>query len=88
MLHGMPLLLLVRVQRRTAHGQNIVLRPTVALVSFLPDTWRRRLNKFDWLIVVPYPFLTENTFPIRVGIYAGASVVAYASFRLLNELHG
>lgn len=36
---------------------------------------------------VPYPFLTENPFEIRVGIYGGASILALLSFWLLNALH-
>lgn len=36
---------------------------------------------------VPYPFLTENPFEIRVGIYAGASVIALGSFWIINAVH-
>jgi len=34
----------------------------------------------------PYPFLTENPFPIRVGIYFGATSIALVSFWILNSL--
>ncbi|KAF8797924.1 hypothetical protein BYT27DRAFT_7123766 [Phlegmacium glaucopus] len=37
--------------------------------------------------VFPYPFLTENTFPIRIGIYLGATLLATASFTIINGLH-
>ncbi|KAG1905975.1 FAR-17a/AIG1-like protein [Suillus fuscotomentosus] len=35
----------------------------------------------------PYPFLTENPFNIRVGIYAFVSFLAWSCFRLMNALH-
>ncbi|EIN07454.1 hypothetical protein PUNSTDRAFT_89781 [Punctularia strigosozonata HHB-11173 SS5] len=35
----------------------------------------------------PYPFLTENPFPVRCGIYFGALVLALAAFRGINSLH-
>jgi hypothetical protein len=36
---------------------------------------------------VPYPFLTENPFPVRCGIYCGAMVLALGAFRIINSLH-
>lgn len=39
------------------------------------------------LFTVPYPFLTDNPFNIRVGIYVGASAIALGSFWSLNALH-
>ncbi|PPQ80026.1 hypothetical protein CVT26_011911 [Gymnopilus dilepis] len=39
-------------------------------------------------ILVPYPFLTDNAFGIRVAIYTAASVLALLSFRLINFFHG
>ncbi|KAJ7098030.1 FAR-17a/AIG1-like protein [Mycena belliarum] len=35
----------------------------------------------------PYPFLTVNTFDIRLRIYAAAGALAYISFYALNALH-
>ncbi|KAI0807415.1 FAR-17a/AIG1-like protein [Fomes fomentarius] len=35
----------------------------------------------------PYPFLTHNTFNVRVGIYIGASTFAAVAFTVLNALH-
>ncbi|KAG1803625.1 FAR-17a/AIG1-like protein [Suillus plorans] len=35
----------------------------------------------------PYPFLTENPFNIRIGIYAFVSFLAWSCFRLMNALH-
>lgn len=37
--------------------------------------------------LVPYPFLTLNTFPVRVGIYSGATMMSYLFFQLLNAMH-
>jgi hypothetical protein len=37
--------------------------------------------------LVPYPFLTENPFNIRVGIYTFVSFLAWSCFRLMNALH-
>ena len=51
-----------------------------SMVLFL---WLLFLNLFT----VPYPFLTENPFSIRVGIYVGASAIALGSFWSLNALH-
>ena len=36
---------------------------------------------------VPYPFLTENTFPIRVVIYIVVTAIAFLSFRAINAVH-
>ncbi|KAF8969985.1 FAR-17a/AIG1-like protein [Flammula alnicola] len=36
--------------------------------------------------VFPYPFLTENTQPVRIGIYIGAIILSLSSFRLINSL--
>ncbi|KAF8201668.1 FAR-17a/AIG1-like protein [Pholiota molesta] len=35
----------------------------------------------------PYPFLTENPQEIRIGIYAGATILSLLSFRFINNLH-
>ncbi|KDR81504.1 hypothetical protein GALMADRAFT_239488 [Galerina marginata CBS 339.88] len=35
----------------------------------------------------PYPFLTENTLAVRIGIYLGATLLAIISFRVINYLH-
>ncbi|PPQ83341.1 hypothetical protein CVT25_003980 [Psilocybe cyanescens] len=35
----------------------------------------------------PYPFLTDNTLGIRIGIYVGATFIAMFSFKLINKLH-
>lgn len=35
----------------------------------------------------PYPFLTDNPFSIRLGIYAGAGSIAPLSFWILNSIH-
>jgi len=35
----------------------------------------------------PYPFLTENPFNIRIGIYAVATLLALLSFRGINFAH-
>ncbi|KAG0705903.1 FAR-17a/AIG1-like protein [Suillus ampliporus] len=35
----------------------------------------------------PYPFLTENPFNIRVGIYTFVSFLAWGCFRVINALH-
>ncbi|KAF9483902.1 hypothetical protein BDN70DRAFT_873302 [Pholiota conissans] len=35
----------------------------------------------------PYPFLTENPQEIRIGIYIGATVLSFFSFRFINSLH-
>ncbi|CAA7271803.1 unnamed protein product [Cyclocybe aegerita] len=37
--------------------------------------------------IFPYPFLTESTLPIRIGIYVGAAGLATVSFKLFNSLH-
>ena len=53
--------------------------------SFLPF-----LFEHLWLIyvsAVPYPFLTNNPYNIRVRIYAAASLFAAVAFMLLNALH-
>jgi hypothetical protein len=34
----------------------------------------------------PYPFLTENTFPVRVAIYSGATTLALLSFWGMNGI--
>ncbi|KAH7923523.1 hypothetical protein BV22DRAFT_578216 [Leucogyrophana mollusca] len=35
----------------------------------------------------PYPFLTENPFEIRVGIYLTVASLAWGCFRVINALH-
>lgn len=37
--------------------------------------------------IFPYPFLTENPLEIRLGIYACAIALAYASLWAINSLH-
>jgi len=37
--------------------------------------------------VFPYPFLTQNPFPIRLAIYGGATTVGGFSFLAMNALH-
>ena len=37
--------------------------------------------------LVPYPFLTDNPFKIRVGIYGAATLLSISLFRALNRLH-
>jgi len=37
--------------------------------------------------VFPYPFLTKNTFPVRVVIYSGATLLAFGSFIVINSFH-
>lgn len=37
--------------------------------------------------VVPYPFLTDNPFEIRLAIYVGAGMLAFSSFWLINRVH-
>ena len=47
----------------------------------------RSFTKFIPCNIVPYPFLTTSTFPVRVGIYLGAALLAIGSFRVINGLH-
>ncbi|KAH8078248.1 hypothetical protein HD553DRAFT_353048 [Filobasidium floriforme] len=35
----------------------------------------------------PYPFLPAASMPIRLAIYVGGTIFAYASFKVLNGLH-
>ncbi|EJD05826.1 uncharacterized protein FOMMEDRAFT_77644 [Fomitiporia mediterranea MF3/22] len=37
--------------------------------------------------VFPYPFLTENTFPIRAVIYIVVTAIAFLSFHAINTVH-
>ncbi|KAI0341803.1 hypothetical protein BDW22DRAFT_1429906 [Trametopsis cervina] len=37
--------------------------------------------------IFPYPFLTNNDFPGRVGIYIAVGTFAYFVFQILNSLH-
>ncbi|KAH9484250.1 UPF0641 membrane protein [Psilocybe cubensis] len=37
--------------------------------------------------IFPYPFLTENTLKVRIGIYIGATLIAILSLKLINHLH-
>ncbi len=67
----------------TALGQSGVLVLTVTVSCFLADN----LFNVDTLILVMYPFLTENPFTIRLVIYAGSAAVGYISFRILNAIH-
>ncbi|KAF8163198.1 FAR-17a/AIG1-like protein [Crassisporium funariophilum] len=38
--------------------------------------------------IFPYPFLTQNPLEIRIGIYIAATLLAIASFKFINRLHG
>ncbi|KAI0692395.1 FAR-17a/AIG1-like protein [Cytidiella melzeri] len=87
---GIALLLdfyLLEVKYSQSHA-----RYGAAAVATLAGTW------YGWWVeycasynkiyfAVPYPFLTNNEFPVRVGIYAGAAILAYMFFQLLNALH-
>ncbi|KAL4253887.1 hypothetical protein ABKN59_004196 [Abortiporus biennis] len=37
--------------------------------------------------IFPYPFLTVNPLNVRIGIYAGAAMLAFVSFQTMNNLH-
>lgn len=41
----------------------------------------------NWLLLVPYPFLTNNPLNIRLWIYGGAGLIAPLFFWMLNSLH-
>jgi hypothetical protein len=45
------------------------------------------LTVLDFAPSVPYPFLTENPFEIRVLIYACAAFLALVSFWGINSVH-
>ena len=47
----------------------------------------RSIKKSLFFAIVPYPFLTANTLPVRVGIYFGAALLAFGSFMIINGLH-
>ena len=44
-------------------------------------------HSLDIWLTVPYPFLTQNPFNIRVAIYVGASTFAALAFMAINALH-
>lgn len=48
---------------------------------------RKNNGSADVVSLVPYPFLTHASFPVRIAIYAGATAFALGSFKVLNGLH-
>ncbi|KAK0205390.1 FAR-17a/AIG1-like protein [Desarmillaria ectypa] len=89
-LHAVPGIALVadflwlekKYSRRTVARYSI---PTMVVCTVAYGTWVEwcaRINGF-----FAYPFLTDNQFAIRLGIYAGGACVGYLSFRILNAIH-
>ncbi|SJL10540.1 uncharacterized protein ARMOST_13927 [Armillaria ostoyae] len=60
--------------------------PVVLTCGGMYSSWAERNAKLNDGIF-PYPFLTENPFETRLGIYVGACVIGYVYFRALNALH-
>ncbi|PBK80833.1 hypothetical protein ARMGADRAFT_819906 [Armillaria gallica] len=60
--------------------------PVVLTCGGMYSSWAERNAKLNDGIF-PYPFLTENPFETRLGIYVGACVIGYVYFRVLNALH-
>ncbi|KAK0451875.1 FAR-17a/AIG1-like protein [Armillaria borealis] len=60
--------------------------PVVLTCGGMYSSWAERNAKLNDGIF-PYPFLTENPFETRLGIYVGACVIGYIYFRVLNALH-
>jgi len=58
---------------------------TAAAFTLWYGVWVEHCGKING--VFPYPFLTQNTLPVRVGIYLGAALLAISSFRIINNLH-
>lgn len=67
-------------------GLNCVGRRMVS-VSFKPLQVLTAENSPDNCRTVPYPFLTQNPFPIRLAIYGGATTIGGLSFLAMNTLH-
>ena len=76
--------------------------PVAVLATVLYTSWAEHCAKINgtckvsssemssrsngYFLPVPYPFL-NTSFEIRLAIYAGATGIAYGSFRILNALH-
>ncbi|KAK0205386.1 FAR-17a/AIG1-like protein [Desarmillaria ectypa] len=60
--------------------------PVVLTCGGMYSSWAERNAKLNGGIF-PYPFLTENPFETRLGIYVGACAIGYVYFRVLNALH-
>ncbi|KAG7442920.1 uncharacterized protein BT62DRAFT_935646 [Guyanagaster necrorhizus] len=60
--------------------------PVVLTCGGMYSSWAERNAKLNGG-VFPYPFLTENPFETRLGIYVGACAIGYIYFRVLNALH-
>ncbi|KIJ34690.1 hypothetical protein M422DRAFT_70171 [Sphaerobolus stellatus SS14] len=57
----------------------------VALAGLWYSSWVEYCASYNKTF--PYPFLTENVFNVRVGIYIGACLLALGVFRTLNTVH-
>jgi len=57
----------------------------VVLATIWYSSWVEYCASFNSSF--PYPFLTENPFEIRIGIYIGAATLALVSFWTINALH-
>ncbi|KAF9022202.1 hypothetical protein BDZ89DRAFT_956767 [Hymenopellis radicata] len=88
-LHALPGLALVldfmlfekKYSRKTVSSYAL---PLSILVTVLYTSWEEYCSSING--VFPYPFL-NNAVEVRLGIYAGATAIAYISLRVLNVLH-
>ncbi|KAI0831481.1 FAR-17a/AIG1-like protein [Trametes gibbosa] len=71
-----------RYSKRASRWGSIVL---AGLAGAWYSWWVERCASYNGFF--PYPFLTENPYPIRVIIYCVATSFAAVSFMVLNALH-
>ncbi|TFK54970.1 hypothetical protein OE88DRAFT_1653557 [Heliocybe sulcata] len=89
-LHASPALSLLAdfllFEKKYGRNETVYVAPVLAaLFGFFYANWVEYLAKFNGSF--PYPFLTDNSFEIRVAIYSGAITLALVSFWLINSVH-
>jgi len=89
-LHAAPGLTLLAdfifLEEKFSKNEAQFVAPTIVILSSIwYGTWVEYCASFNGNF--PYPFLTENPFEIRIGIYTGAATIALLSFWIINSLH-
>jgi len=75
------------LEKKYTWNQVFTQAPVMALLFGI---WYSGLTEYLAVLnkaVFPYPFLTLNPFPVRMGIYGGAVFLAFLFFNLLNTIH-
>ncbi|KAI0314269.1 FAR-17a/AIG1-like protein [Amylostereum chailletii] len=89
-LHAAPFLSLLLdffvFDRKFSKSEMVRTAPAMAVaMAVWYGSWVEHCASYNG--VFPYPFLTENPLPIRVFIYAGATLLAVGVLHVLNPLH-